>query len=678
MKNINANVDTSSVLERLGVGRDEELRQSNRRRRYLEKLSRVITPERPTVRLDPEHPTAHVNMENSRPNIVITTREFEQAATNLSRDVYDMTVQEALLIHEVGHVLYTDHSAFQRTLSRVDLKYKGAYKRLWNSLEDGAIEEQLRQRFNVEDEIFVANANIMGDKIQDGDNDALQSQEVDLYGAVTIGCLDLAVYDSGKFSRLRDQNDSSLTMRSDVERDLLEELVPVLKDAVADVLTESDPVDRTERIHEFWCEVRDKLDEAEDEGQNQEDAEQTGDEAGDGDGDGDAGDGEETLGDLFGGGSGEDGDGDGEPQEVEVEVMPVDKPDDTENADIGGGQAADRLDNKDEEDVKEDLDAVADPEQESPDEKPEEDNDGDSEGGSGGDESEREDDIEETRRGQLREEAQEVNGAEELLGEIDQYTDVMEDLDQSGDYAGQVEIAVPDNRDLDDLTRWNEAQRRSRQVSQYLRQSLREERRSRRVKNQKSGRFDRSRMVNAERGSTRVFESEEEGNEKDYDCMVVVDRSGSMGGDRMELAEDAVTTLALSLEEVGVGVSVLGMLNHTGTLENAFGRDIENDRGMLLSNATGGSTPLSKTLALGRERMEQKADSDNRFMIVVTDGKPDNGQQYREELNKCTFPVLGVYVDTGADDSDLFHRQVKVSSGDIEEAVTRLARQAMM
>lgn len=146
----------------------------------------------------------------------------------------------------------------------------------------------------------------------------------------------------------------------------------------------------------------------------------------------------------------------------------------------------------------------------------------------------------------------------------------------------------------------------------------------------------------------------------------------------MELAEDAVTTLALSLEKVGVGVSVLGMLNNTGTLENAFGRDIENDRGMLLSNATGGATPLSKTLALGRERMEQKADSDNRFMIVVTDGQPDNGQQYREELNKCTFPVLGVYVDTAADDSDLFHRQVKVSSGDIEEAVTRLARQAMM
>lgn len=673
MQQITANVDTSSVLERLGVGRDEELRQSNRRRRYLEKLSRVITPERPTVRLDPEHPTAHVNMEMDRPNIVITTREFDQPATGLSRDVYDMTVQEALLIHEVGHVLYTDHSAFQRTLSRVDLQYKGAYKRLWNSLEDGAIEEQLRQRFNVEDEIFVANANIMGDKARDdADTDALQSQEVDLYGAVTIGCLDLAVYDSGKFARLRDKSDNSLTMRSEVERELLEELVPILKDAVADVLTESDPVDRTEVIYDFWCEVRDRLDEADDEGQEQDEARETG----DGDSGDEGGDGGDSLGDLFGDGD-EDGD-EGEPGEGGSSVMPIAKPDDTENADIGGGQPADRLDEEDLEEIKEELEAVADPEQESPDEKPGEE-DGDTGAGSGESESdERKDDIEETRRGQLREEAREVNGADEMLGEIDQYTDVMEDLDQSGDYGGQVELAVPDDRDLDDLTRWNEAERRSRQVSQYLRQSLREERRSRRVKNQKSGRFDRSRMVNAQRGSTRVFEREEDGNEKDYDCMVVVDRSGSMGGERMELAEDAVTTLALSLEEVGVGVSVLGMLNNTGTLENAFGRDIENDRGMLLSNATGGATPLSKTLALGRERMEQKADSDNRFMIVVTDGQPDNGQQYREELNKCTFPVLGVYVDTAADDSDLFHRQVKVSSGDIEEAVTRLARQAMM
>jgi Mg-chelatase subunit ChlD len=678
MQQITANVDTSAVLERLGVGRNEELRQSNRRRRYLEKLSRVITPERPTVRLDPDHPTACVNQEKDKPAIRITTREFEQTATNLSRDVYDMTIQEALLIHEVGHVLYTDHGAFQRTLSRVDLQYKGAYKRLWNSLEDGAIEEQLRRRFNVEDEIFVANANIMGDKVEDdADSDGLQSREVDLYGAVTIGCLDLAVYDSGKFGRLRDPDDSSLTMRSEVERELLEELVPILKDAVADVVTEPDPVTRTERIYDFWCEVRDRLDQAEDEGEDQDDAKNTGgDDSQQGDGDGEG----QGLGDLFGGDeSGDEGDeGDGEGQTITV--MPVAKPDDTENADIGGGGQADELDQQDEEEVEADLDAVADPEQDSPDQQAgDEEDDGDDGAGAGGDESDdREDDIEETRRGQLREEAQEVDGAQQLMDEIEEYSDAMEDLDQSGNYQGNVTLQVPGERDLDDRTRWNAAQRRSRQVAQYLRQSLREERRSRRFKNQRRGRFDRNRMVAADRGSARVFENVEEGDEKDYDCMMVLDRSGSMGGDRIELAEDAITALALGLEEVSVGVSVLGMLSNDANLENAFGRDVENDKGMLLSQRTSGATPLSQTLALGRKRMEQKAESDNRFMIVVTDGKPDNSEAYRNELDKCTFPVLGVYVETGADDSDLFHRQVQVESGDIEEAITRLARQAMM
>ena len=659
MNEITPDVDTSAVLERLGVGRNEELRQSGRRRSYLEKLSRVITPERPNVRLDPNHSTACVNQEKNRPLIRITTREFDQHATTLSRDVYDMTIQEALLIHEVGHVLYTDHGAFQRTLSRVDLSWKKSYKRLWNCLEDGAIEEQLRRRFNVEDEIFVANANIMAQP-----DDESQSRELDLYNAVTIACLDLAVFNSGKLEQLQDPNNDDLTIRSDIEEELFKELLPITKNAVADVVTESDPVDRTEVIYDYWEEVEKRLNDAEDDGQSQDDTK----------GEGQSGDdGESTLGDLFGDND-SDGDSGGEGQTV---VMPISKPDDTENADIGGGQSADELGEQDEEEVKDDLDAVADPEQESREQGDEEEEEEGSGGGEGGDGEEREENIEETRRDQLRQEGEEVDGAEQLLGEIEEYGEAMENLDAAGD-ADDVRLRLPDDRELTDLSRWNEAQRRSRQVAQLLKSSLREERRSRRVKNQRRGRFDRSRMVNAERGSTRVFESQEEGNEKDYDCMIVVDRSGSMGGSRMRTAEDAITALALGLEEVSVGVSVLGMHRNNARLENAFGRDIENDRGKLLSLDTAGGTPLSDTLALGRERMEQKADSDNRFMIVVTDGKPANRKKYKEQLDKCTFPVLGVYVETNEDDSDVFHRSVNVEEGDISEAITRLAREAMI
>lgn len=680
MNRIASSVDTASILERIGVGRNEELRQSNRRRRYLEKLSRVITPRRPSVDLDESVPTAHVNQHDGEPSIAITTREFEQTHSTLSRDVFDMTIQEALLVHEVGHILYTDSEAFQRTLSRVDLRYKGAYKRLWNSLEDGAIEEQLRQKFSVSDELHILNANLMVDKAAsdvDGDTSEIDSQEVDLFGAVSIAVLDLAVFDSGRLARLRDESDGSLTIRSEVEVELFEELLPITESVVGDVLTEPDPIERTEIIYDFWVEVRNRLDDAEEEGQEQGEPDQ-----GDGSGSGES---DESLGELFSDNSSESGEGDGQSGDSS-DVAPFGKPDDTENDNVGGAMPADRLDDIDRDELEDALSDSSNPESDTSDYDEESDtgplsgSQEDSESEPSGSSSEREQNIEENRREQLRQEGSEVDGAEELINEIQDYSDVVSEMNGSGASPGrgEVSVTIPDSRNLNDLSRWNEAQSRSRQIAQLLKSSLREERRSRRVKNQRRGRFDRSRMVNAARGSARVFESEEEGNDKDYDALIVLDRSGSMHGEAMTLAEDAILSIALALERVSVGVSILGMAHNESQIENAFGRDLENDRGVLLSEEAGGGTPLSKTLAVGRRRLENKGESDNPFMIVVTDGKPHDPQAYLDELDKVNFPVLGVYVDTVKDDADYFHRQVHVDYDNIEEATMRLAREAML
>lgn len=683
MQQITSTVDVDGVLERIGVGRNEELRQSTRRRRYLEKLSRVITPQRPNVELDSNHPTACVNQTKNEPYIRITTREFDQTATDFSRDVYDMTVQEALLVHEVGHILYTDHGAFQRTLSRVPLSLKSAYKRLWNTLEDGAIEEQLRRRFNVENELYVLNANLMTDKqVSETDEEADAEEEfggeLDLYAAVSLGCMDMAVFDSGKFAKLRDENDDSLTMRSPVEAELLDELVPIMRDAVADIKTEAEPVKRTEKIYEFWVEVEERLEQAQDQQQEQQTPgdDSSGDEGEEGDG----------LGSLFS--DPDEGDGEQEGGDGDQTIMPIPKPDDSENADVGGGQSADELEQQDEEDVREQAEATADPDSEETDfdddgdegEAGAGDDDGDEkEGeGAGSDGDERRESIEENRREQLREEASEVDGAQQLMDDVEEYGEVLEDINAAGDYPGEVKLRIPDSVELDDRQKWQDAKRRSRQITQRLQSSLREERRSRRVKNQRRGRFDRSRMINAERGSARVFEREQEGNEKNYDCIIVLDRSGSMGGDRIETAEGAITSLALALEEVGIGVGIIGMHSNNARLENAFGRSVEDDAGLLLSRDVRGGTPLAKTLGVARERLERKGDTDNPFLIVVTDGQPGDPDAYREQLDKCTFPVLGVYVDTIKDDNDYFHRQVHVTQDDLQQSLTQLAREVVI
>jgi Mg-chelatase subunit ChlD len=683
MTRLTPSVDIASILERIGVGKDEELRRSSRRRRYLEKLSRVITPQRPSVSLDPNITTACVNQRGNEPVVTITSNEFEQDSTSLSRDVYDMTVQEALLVHEVGHILYTDSEAFQRTLSRVELGRKNAYKRIWNSLEDGAIEEQLRRKFSVTDELHVLNSNLMADKA--AVDDAVEpyetpSQDLDLFKAVSLALLDLAVYDSGRLARLRDADDTGLTFATEADAELFEGLLPKTKAVVSDVLTEPDPLVRTERIYDFWVELSDALDESQ-ERREEADSQQTQlGEAGQPANDGDSDAGDDTSADV--------------PDSAEIasaDVMLVDKPDDTTNDNIDGAIDADRLDDVDREALEESIDDSSEPETTGSDMDDESDTEaltasesqtdmdavGDTSGsGSLTEPDEAEQRIEESRRDQLRQEGTEVDGAQELLEEVEEYMEIVTDMDEEETH---VEVEMVKSKDLYESERWTSANSRSNQIAQQLRSSLREERRSRLVKNQRQGRFDRSRMINAARGSPRVFEREREGNDKDYDCLIVLDRSGSMRGSTIRLAEDAVTSFALALEDVSVGVSVVGMRSNTAGVENAFGRSVEDDRGSLLSERCGGGTPLTETLALARRRLEGRGDSSNPFILVVTDGRPNHPQNFREELSRVNFPVLGIYVNTDRDDSSLYHRQVNVSDeSEIDESMLRLAREVMM
>jgi len=150
---LQAGIDIREVQQRIGVGKDEELRESEKRRRYLQGFSRLITPVRPVLKMIDELPTAAVNQEEDDPVILMTTREFDQPYTGFSQRVFDMVMQEALTVHEIGHILYTDNESFKTYLGQVDMDGPGSksmFKRVWNTLEDGAIEEQLRHEYDVE------------------------------------------------------------------------------------------------------------------------------------------------------------------------------------------------------------------------------------------------------------------------------------------------------------------------------------------------------------------------------------------------------------------------------------------------------------------------------------------------------------------------------------------------
>lgn len=142
-----------------------------------------------------------------------------------------------------------------------------------------------------------------------------------------------------------------------------------------------------------------------------------------------------------------------------------------------------------------------------------------------------------------------------------------------------------------------------------------------------------------------------------------------MSGAPTVAAEKGVGALAKALLDVGVDVSVIDLHSYTPRLTLPFGTDIEDRVDVMFSDETGGGTPLTEVIQLARERLELEAEKFP-FMIVVTDDAPSKPSEYKDELDKCNFPVIGVSVniDGGCsgqvDASNYFHRQVTVESED--------------
>ncbi|ERH14022.1 MAG: hypothetical protein J07HB67_00276, partial [halophilic archaeon J07HB67] len=254
---LTASTTPQAIRERFGVGEDELLRESERRRRYLQTYARLLTTVRPTVRFSADLRTA-VTDHGDAPEITVTTRGFDQPVTALRRPVFDLAIQEALVIHEIGHLRYTDIEGFQKSLAAVDPDRRRSFARIWNTLEDGAVERQLRARYAVATELDVLNANLLH-------TPSGNTRRLGLLEAVLCAIADTAVYDSGRLRRLRG-GDRSLRMASLRAKRAFERLLPSLRETVRAVLTEPDPNARNERIWSFWTTFRAAGDETESEG----------------------------------------------------------------------------------------------------------------------------------------------------------------------------------------------------------------------------------------------------------------------------------------------------------------------------------------------------------------------------------------------------------------------------
>lgn len=648
------------IKNRLHHTTRERARSSDQRRQYLEKVARILSKKDVELRLDDGSPRCTADTDKDA-IIFIPYTETEQPVTNLRGIHWDLLFQETELMHELGHVLYTDFSVFES--EEYDVKgRKSNFRQFFNAAEDGAIETQLARRYNVGDDLTLKNANLSERNIQlKEEHQPTGEIRYSLFEAVCKGCLDMGYYDSGEFSEIIAGN-RVITGNEDGLQ-ILRDLQEPLADFMSEFLSTSNGRARIELAVDFWNEHLAGLNDTDrtsppmdmdvdTRGPNNdpEDA----DELGDGDEhvqqssaspdneeeeDGTGGSGEEDEeGDENGdnGGNSEDKDGD----------------DEEGNGSGSGSDGEEDDDSEDESDV-----GPATPD----------------------DLEQAEDDMEEKYR-------EEVNNEQSGSGDGDETEQEAEELlkvVQSGAGSGaDVHIETPNDQNGDwDTTRYNESKKTGDRVKNLLERQLQRERATETRRGERFGRLDNQKMMDGKRGNPRIWTQKNNPGDKDYSYVILLDRSGSMDNiNKMSQAEIAAGTFAHALSEVGANVSIMSFYgardgDHVD-IELPFGSDLQTNRKQVFSGNNHGGTPTSDALEIAAERVSNM--DGQSCIITITDGAPNDGDRYMRTLESTNVPVWGVYIDGKVNHSQYFDHFVNASAGDVVSKIQQLSREVVL
>lgn len=601
MTYISPDTDPTQLESMVRIGDREKLRTSEVRRRYLERIACIHARETVYVELGGEQASIDIAGADShfghtdRVVITIPTVIPPQVATNLDGKVWDLLFQKIELYHELGHHLYTDWPSYEDHALQVDKQWQHVFHNYWNILEDAAIERALSGRFNVENDLWLKNENLLTQH-KPGENGI-----VSLVEAVSIVLLEYK-HELGGAARLLDPGYGSLGFENREKRQLfIDVCLPITRDYAGEVKHEDDPVKRNELIYEMFEHLKDALDES-------------------------------TGTDPLGLPHSEQGDENDGSKGAVIVIM-------------GGG--------------------------------------GSSPGGAGS-ESEAEYNAE------LRRESEEDDD-EGMEPEAFLYLDAIQQYKRDTGREVGIELDGIESRSefedgFYDSDRHRESERLTRPLEREWQQRLQQERKTQKRSGQRSGRPDTGRLWKTERGEVNVFKNYSKPDEKDYTCVIIHDRSGSLdpiGGENMvKETEVAVGALAGSLMNVGVDVSVISFYKGRQYLDLPFGMNIEKRKRSLFNGYADGGTPLSDSLVLARERLKRRGG--NPFIIVVTDGHPANRELYRDELHATNFPVAGIYVaETGdfgqelEEESSYFHALRYCKYTEVMAEARALTRQIM-
>lgn len=585
---------------RSAVKRESVRTGDSRRQRLQTNVRRQGRIYDTTLDIDVEHPTAHCEaVEDGTYNVVITGREIPQPLTEYEAMDWDWLVQRSFGLHEVGHIRYTDfEDARDQIENRFDAGDKGIAHSLHNALEDGAIEKQLSKRWpNYEAMLRTLRANIFEETdmgIADPERGGYIYPMAHATHAAVMDLWTREVYNLniGVLDDLKDQSEEDAHFYTDDDYELfIAHILPLCEAIVPTVLSTANAQARNTEIFDFVEAVLPYIEDADADGKSQK--------QGDSDKQEDGAGYPDDSRDNHSDGAAMDA----EQLEAEDDANPSDDDDGPQNA------ACDSLS-----DVDEDVDVQARAEVE------------------------------------VGDDVRDESGlSEELLDELEDMAQAM-----AGDELESEEIQIPTER-TEDTDSARRAEEFSKPLARILRNRLQHEQRTKTLRGRRRGRLDSTSLHRTILGERDVKQRRMEPDEKDYNAVVVLDRSGSMTGRRIRSAEPAAAGITLALEEVGVDVAVFDLLTTKVHLAKPFGATTKDDMAQVCHGETGGGTPLTEVLKIARARLNQEGGK--RFMVVITDGEIPGADEFEKTVRASTFPVLGVNIggsDTGSGAYDVF------------------------
>lgn len=196
----------------------------------------------------------------------------------------------------------------------------------------------------------------------------------------------------------------------------------------------------------------------------------------------------------------------------------------------------------------------------------------------------------------------------------------------------------------------------------------------------KSGRLHTKSLWKLQRNDYRIFKRKEKEKELNYQCFILLDRSGSMRTEnRIYKAVYATLILCYALEKVGIQTEVLGFNDHEITIHKQLEEKFETAKYKIADLSADGWTPTHIALNLVKQRIKKLAKK-NPFIIIVTDGQPDSVPKTIDEIETCPYPVIGVTISCGSNIGweKIYHAESKVLSvDDLLPALTQLVKKLM-